>query len=104
MQITIQPDRDNDQLYLALSSRALEAGAVAQTVKRGFPRPIVELATGGIWLRSQVDAYAAAKGRTGNARRRARGRGRARQVGRPEGEEGYTFTRQERVAAAAASS
>jgi len=134
MRITIQPDRDNDQLYLALSSRALEAGVVARTVrvtedvaldfdkegrvvglditnasevlgesieevrldalvgvkeaaelvgvqksnfvrdyanKPGFPRPIVELATGRIWLRSQVEAYAASKGRAGNARRRA---------------------------------
>ena len=136
MQITIQPDRDNDQLYLALSSRALEAGVVARTVrvtedvavdfdkegrvvglditnasqvlgesidevrldalvgvkeaarlvgvqksnfvrdyanKPGFPRPIVELATGRIWLRSQVEAHAAAKTRPGARRPAAAG-------------------------------
>jgi uncharacterized protein YuzE len=134
MRITIHPDSDNDQLYLALTARSLEAGVVARTVrvtedialdfdKKGrviglditnaskvlgesieeirldalvgvkeaaelvgvqksnfvrdyankpdFPRPIVELATGRIWLRSQVEAYAAAKARVGNARRRA---------------------------------
>ena len=136
MQITIHPDRDNDQLYVALSSRALEAGVVARTVrvtedvavdfdkqgrvvgldianaskalgesiedirmdalvgvkeaagmvgvqksnfvrdyanKPGFPRPIVELATGRIWLRSQVEAYAAAKARPVGRRRAAAG-------------------------------
>ena len=136
MQITIQPDRDNDQLYVALSSRALGAGAVVRTVrvtedvaldfdkegrvvgldianaskalgesiedirmdalvsvkeaaelvgvqksnfvrdyanKPDFPRPIVELATGRIWLRSQVEAYAAAKARPATRRRAAAG-------------------------------
>jgi uncharacterized protein YuzE len=136
MQIIIQPDRDNDQLYVALSSRVLEAGAVARTVrvtedvaldfdregrvvgldimnaskalgeriqdirmdalvsvkeaaglvgvqksnfvrdyanKPDFPRPVVELATGRIWLRSQVEAYAAAKARKGTRRRAAAG-------------------------------
>ena len=126
MQITVQPDPDNDQVYVALSGRALEAGAVVKTVratedvaldfdkegrllgvdimnaskvlgenteevrldalvgvkeaaaligvrkpnfvrdyanKPDFPRPMVELATGRIWLRSQVEAYAAARPR-----------------------------------------
>ena len=126
MQITVQSDPDNDQVYVALSGRALEAGAVVKTVratedvaldfdkegrllgvdimnaskvlgenteevrldalvgvkeaaaligvrkpnfvrdyanKPDFPRPMVELATGRIWLRSQVEAYAAARPR-----------------------------------------
>ena len=134
MQITIQPDRDNDQLYVALSSRALEAGVAARTVrvtedvaldfdkqgrvvgldlanasralgesiedirmdalvsvkeaagllgvqksnfvrdyanKSDFPHPIVELATGRIWLRSQVESYAATKARSAGRRRAA---------------------------------
>jgi len=136
MQITIQADPHNDQLYLALSSRALEAGIVARTIrvsedvaldfdkegrvvgldianaskalgesiedirmdalvgvkeaaelvgvqksnfvrdyanKPNFPRPIIELATGRIWLRSQVEAYAAEKARPGARRRAAAG-------------------------------
>jgi len=134
MQITIHPDRDNDQLYVALSSRALEVGVAARTVrvtedvaldfdkegrvvgldianaskalgesiedirmdalvsvkeaaelvgvqksnfvrdyanKPDFPRPVVELATGRIWLRSQVEAYAATKARSAGRRRAA---------------------------------
>jgi len=39
--------------------------------KASFPRPVAELATGRIWLRSQVEAYAAAKTR-GTKKRRER--------------------------------
>jgi prophage regulatory protein len=134
MKITIQPDRDNDQLYLAFSGLAIEAGVVGRTIrvtddvaldfdkegrvigldignasqvlgesidevrldalvgvkeaarllgvqksnfvrdyanKPDFPRPVIELATGRIWLRSQVEAYAATKARPGVRRRAA---------------------------------
>lgn len=120
MRITIQADRQNDALYVALSEHALDTGAVAKTVrvnddialdfdaagklvgvdvanasahldsgvdqiefgelvgvkeaasllgvqrsnfvrdyadKPGFPRPVVELATGRVWLKSQVEGY-----------------------------------------------
>ena len=33
MRITVQADRENDQFYLALSERALDAGAVEKTVR-----------------------------------------------------------------------
>jgi uncharacterized protein YuzE len=120
MKITVQADRENDQLYVALSERALDANAVEKTVrvnddialdfdaagkllgvevmnaserlgsrvdeiefnelvgvkeaasllgvqrsnfvrdyadKPDFPRPVVELATGRVWLKSQVEEY-----------------------------------------------
>lgn len=120
MKITVQADRENDLLYVALSAAALGAGAVAKTVrvnddvaldfdaagkllglevmhasehvgssvdeiefnellgvkeaaallrvqrsnfvrdyadKPDFPRPVVELATGRVWLKSQVEEY-----------------------------------------------
>ena len=120
MKITVQADRENDVLYVALSERALDAGAVAKTVrinddialdfdaagkllgvevmnaserlgsgvdqiefgelvgvkeaafligvqrsnfvrdyadKADFPQPVVELATGRVWLKSRVEEY-----------------------------------------------
>ena len=120
MRITIRADRENDQLYVALSERALAKGSVEKTVrvnddialdfdaagkllgvevmnaserlgsgveqiefgelvgvkeaasllgvqrsnfvrdyadKPDFPRPVVELATGRVWLKSQVEEY-----------------------------------------------
>ena len=120
MKITVQADRENDQLYVALSEHALDAGSVARSVrvtddialdfdsadklvgidimnasehldsgveniefnelvgvkeaaalvgvqrsnfvrdyadKPDFPRPVVELATGRVWLKSQVEEY-----------------------------------------------
>ncbi len=118
--IVLQADRENDQLYVALSERALDANVVEKTVrvnddialdfdaagrllgvevmnasehvgssvdeiefnelvgvkeaasllgvqrsnfvrdyadKPDFPRPVVELATGRVWLKSQVEEY-----------------------------------------------
>ncbi len=120
MKITVQADRENNQLYVALSERALDTNVVEKTVrvnddialdfdaagkllgvdvanasahldsgvdqiefgelvgvkeaasllgvqrsnfvrdyadKADFPRPVVELATGRVWLKSQVEEY-----------------------------------------------
>ena len=127
MDIAVQPDHDNDSLYVAFGAGALSRGSVAKSVrvtedvtfdfdKNGrllgldvmnaadilgpdyremkldalvgvkeasallgvqksnfvrdfasradFPAPVAELATGRVWLRSQVSEYAVARKRT----------------------------------------
>ena len=120
MKITVQADRENDQIYVAFSEHTLDAGSIARSVrvtddialdfdshdklvgidvmnasdhldapvdeiefselvgvkeaaalvgvqrsnfvrdyadKPDFPRPVIELATGRVWFKSQVEEY-----------------------------------------------
>jgi uncharacterized protein YuzE/predicted DNA-binding transcriptional regulator AlpA len=124
MDIAIQPDKENDSLYLAFGAKGLAKGSVAKSVRAtadvtldfdkdgrlvgldvmnasdilmpdyvnvrldalvgvkeaatllgmqksnfvrdvashgDFPEPVAELATGRVWLRSQVEAFAASR-------------------------------------------
>jgi uncharacterized protein YuzE len=133
MQVAIQPDTDNDSLYLAFGTEGLAGASVARSVRATedvtldfdmdghlvgldvmnasnilmqdyanirldaligvkqasallglqksnfvrdlanrdvFPGPVAELATGRVWLRSQVEAFAASRKQDGKAQAR----------------------------------